>query len=201
MYLLCVFNGTIRHWYYIGCLQTAEEAMTPIESTFSLDVNSKIDWCVKLVLYFRNVNLCTHVHTRILDSFIPKCVTKVYLACTMCRPFISLSQLSFKIDTIITLFHSPHNVQWVCKKNKKHAYMEPCCLHMYLILFTAYMEPKYNWEIVCSFGRYLYARRANFMVVVKNSLMRDVQMVVFMYPCGNYYREQKLRALVVWVNL
>jgi hypothetical protein len=24
--------------------QTAEEAMTPIESTFSLDVNSKLDW-------------------------------------------------------------------------------------------------------------------------------------------------------------
>lgn len=26
------------------CEQTAEEAMTPIESTFSLDVNSKLDW-------------------------------------------------------------------------------------------------------------------------------------------------------------
>jgi hypothetical protein len=25
-------------------LQTALEAMTPIESTFSLDVNSKLDW-------------------------------------------------------------------------------------------------------------------------------------------------------------
>ena len=24
--------------------QTAEEAMTPIESTFSLDVNAKLDW-------------------------------------------------------------------------------------------------------------------------------------------------------------
>lgn len=25
-------------------VQIAEEAMTPIESTFSLDVNSKLDW-------------------------------------------------------------------------------------------------------------------------------------------------------------
>lgn len=29
-------------------MQTAEEAMTPIESTFSLDVNSKLDWWVAL---------------------------------------------------------------------------------------------------------------------------------------------------------
>ncbi|KAF9673315.1 hypothetical protein SADUNF_Sadunf10G0011300 [Salix dunnii] len=28
----------------VGVLKTAEEAMTPIESTFSLDVNSKLDW-------------------------------------------------------------------------------------------------------------------------------------------------------------
>jgi len=26
------------------CVQTAAEAMTPIESTFSLDVDSKLDW-------------------------------------------------------------------------------------------------------------------------------------------------------------
>lgn len=32
--LICIFD------------QTAEEAMTPIESTFSLDVNSKLDWWV-----------------------------------------------------------------------------------------------------------------------------------------------------------
>lgn len=34
----------------IWILQTAEEAMTPIESTFSLDVNSKLDWYIKLVM-------------------------------------------------------------------------------------------------------------------------------------------------------
>ncbi|KAJ8426633.1 LOW QUALITY PROTEIN: hypothetical protein Cgig2_020569 [Carnegiea gigantea] len=33
-----------RHLTNEGFLQTAEEAMTPIESTFSLDVNSKLDW-------------------------------------------------------------------------------------------------------------------------------------------------------------
>jgi hypothetical protein len=33
-------------------MQTAEEAMTPIESTFSLDVASKLDWCVSLFKYF-----------------------------------------------------------------------------------------------------------------------------------------------------
>ena len=27
-------------------MQKAEEAMTPIESTFSLDIESKLDWCV-----------------------------------------------------------------------------------------------------------------------------------------------------------
>lgn len=31
--------------------QTAEEAMTPIESTFSLDVNSTLDWSVCISLY------------------------------------------------------------------------------------------------------------------------------------------------------
>ncbi|KAG5043482.1 hypothetical protein JHK87_007397 [Glycine soja] len=33
--------------------KTAQEAMTPIESTFSLDVASKLDWCVKNLLTVR----------------------------------------------------------------------------------------------------------------------------------------------------
>lgn len=41
-------------------MQTAEEAMTPIESTFSLDVNSKLDWwvCVENGLPFMHLLLC-----------------------------------------------------------------------------------------------------------------------------------------------
>ncbi|KAK6146132.1 hypothetical protein DH2020_020001 [Rehmannia glutinosa] len=34
----------LSHLFAFNCEQTAEEAMTPIESTFSLDVNSKLDW-------------------------------------------------------------------------------------------------------------------------------------------------------------
>ncbi|KAK6122648.1 hypothetical protein DH2020_043610 [Rehmannia glutinosa] len=34
----------LSHLFACNCEQTAEEAMTPIESTFSLDVNSKLDW-------------------------------------------------------------------------------------------------------------------------------------------------------------
>lgn len=32
-------------------MQTAEEAMTPIESTFSLDVNMKLDWYTFYILH------------------------------------------------------------------------------------------------------------------------------------------------------
>jgi len=46
-------------------MQTAEEAMTPIESTFSLDVASKLDWCVFFYLLFcsdRCSNLRRHIY-------------------------------------------------------------------------------------------------------------------------------------------
>lgn len=43
IHLLALFYN--RKLFYI-VMQTAEEAMTPIESTFSLDVASKLDWCV-----------------------------------------------------------------------------------------------------------------------------------------------------------
>lgn len=43
-----------KEWFWnskiYSYVQTAEEAMTPIESTFSLDVNSKLDWWVSLLV-------------------------------------------------------------------------------------------------------------------------------------------------------
>lgn len=48
-----VFNiGSLHDTKVSFDVQTAEEAMTPIESTFSLDVNSNLDWCVFLWTFF-----------------------------------------------------------------------------------------------------------------------------------------------------
>ena len=46
VYLAFEYNWMMTPIYDLLLIyeQTAEEAMTPIESTFSLDVNSKLDW-------------------------------------------------------------------------------------------------------------------------------------------------------------
>lgn len=41
----------------LAMCQTALDSMTPIESTFSLDIQSKLDWCV-LSLLLSVSNLC-----------------------------------------------------------------------------------------------------------------------------------------------
>ena len=58
--------------------QTAEEAMTPIESTFSLDVNSKLDWWVLVLNSFSfPVNFILLVFTNLVigNIYVPICFT------------------------------------------------------------------------------------------------------------------------------
>ena len=69
--LLCLnLNKMVNYWIFWNS-QTAEEAMTPIESTFSLDVSSKLDWWVQ----FMNdipLAICSPTSWRFID---------LYLAC------------------------------------------------------------------------------------------------------------------------
>lgn len=60
-------SASREHGHYLLAdllLQTAEEAMTPIESTFSIDVNAKLDWYVMHSANFLRIeilNKCTMV--------------------------------------------------------------------------------------------------------------------------------------------